>query len=135
MATVPKFRIDVDIHNLLMNSAPMPPRAPEPKGMTLPEAVFPQYPEKLADPGPEQPLAQRNWTMPQVYRKMRGWLFPYIRSRVLPGDFHPITAYLFLEYKCNLDCWYCWSYNNKVKGMTEDVARRSIDCCMTMVAA
>jgi hypothetical protein len=45
----------------------------------------------------------------------------------MPGEFHPITAYLFVEYKCNLDCWYCWSYNNKVKGMTEDVARRSID--------
>jgi MoaA/NifB/PqqE/SkfB family radical SAM enzyme len=60
----------------------------------------------------------------QVYRKMRGWLFPYIRSRALAGDFHPITAFLFLEYKCNLDCW---SYNNKVKGMTEDIARRSID--------
>jgi MoaA/NifB/PqqE/SkfB family radical SAM enzyme len=127
MATVPKFRIDVDIHNLLMNSNPTAPRPPAQTGMTLPEPVFPQYPEKLADPGPEKPLAQRNWTMPQVYRKVRGWLFPYIRSRVLPGDFHPITAYLFLEYKCNLDCWYCWSYNNRVKGMTEDVARRSID--------
>ena len=37
----------------------------------------------------------------------------------MPGDFHPITAYLFLDYKCNLDCWYCWAFNNKVKGMTE----------------
>jgi MoaA/NifB/PqqE/SkfB family radical SAM enzyme len=58
---------------------------------------------------------------------MRGWLFSYLRSRVLPGDFHPITAYLFLEYKCNIDCWYCWSYNNTVRGMTEGIARRSID--------
>ncbi len=65
--------------------------------------------------------------MSQVYRKMQGWLFPYIRSRVLPGDFHPIVAYLFVEYKCNLDCWYCWAFNNKVKGMTEDTARQSID--------
>jgi MoaA/NifB/PqqE/SkfB family radical SAM enzyme len=45
----------------------------------------------------------------------------------MPGTFHPITAYLFVEYKCNIDCWYCWSFNNKVKGMTEDVAKRSID--------
>lgn len=60
-------------------------------------------------------------------RHARGWLVPYLRSRLLPGDFHPITAYLFLEYKCNVDCWYCWSFNNKVPGMTEDVARRSID--------
>src|SRR5260370_19121275 len=59
--------------------------------------------------------------------KARGWLVQYIRTRVMQRDFHPITAYLFVEYKCNLDCWYCWSFNNQVKGMTEDVARRSID--------
>ena len=127
MATIPSFRIDVDIHDLLMNSAPQPPQAAEAKGFTLPEAIFPQYPEKLNDPGPAVLPEKRDWTVAQIYRSMRGWLFPYIRSRVLPGDFHPITAYLFVEYKCNLDCWYCWAYDNKVKGMTEDVARRSID--------
>jgi MoaA/NifB/PqqE/SkfB family radical SAM enzyme len=127
MATAPKFRIDVDIHNLLMNSAPGPVRVPDRRGKTLPEPIFPQYPEKLNDPGPAISLKDRKWTVPLVYRAMRGWLFPYLRSRVLPGDFHPITAYLFVEYKCNLDCWYCWAFDNKVKGMTEDVARRSID--------
>jgi len=106
MATAPKFRIDVDIHDLLRHS-PGPVKVPEPKGMTLPNPVFPQYPEKLSDPGPEVAPPKRNWSLPLVYRAMRGWLFPYIRSRVLPGDFHPITAYLFVEYKCNLDCWYC----------------------------
>jgi radical SAM protein with 4Fe4S-binding SPASM domain len=127
MATAPKFRIDVDIHNLLMNGPAKVIQMPVPKGMTLPQPIFPQHPEKLSDPGPEVIPEKRNWTLPQVYRTMRGWLFPYIRSRVLPGDFHPITAYLFVEYKCNLDCWYCWAFNNKVKGMTEDIARRSID--------
>jgi sulfatase maturation enzyme AslB (radical SAM superfamily) len=58
---------------------------------------------------------------------MRGWVFPYIRSRILPGDFQPIIAYLFVEYKCNLDCWYCWALNNKVKEMTEDTARQAVD--------
>jgi MoaA/NifB/PqqE/SkfB family radical SAM enzyme len=58
---------------------------------------------------------------------MRGWLAPYVRSRVLPGDFHPITSYLFLEYKCNLDCHYCWSFDNRVKGMTEETAKAAID--------
>jgi len=33
----------------------------------------------------------------------------------------------FTEWKCNLDCHYCWSYDNRVKGMTEDTARRAID--------
>jgi MoaA/NifB/PqqE/SkfB family radical SAM enzyme len=127
MATTPRFRIDVDIHNLLMHSSPRPVKLPVARGMTLPEAVFPRFPDKLADPGPSTLPEHRDWQWPEVYRKMRGWLFPYIRSRVLAGDFHPITAYLFVEYKCNLDCWYCWAYNNQVKGMTEDIARRSID--------
>jgi len=33
MATVPKFRIDVDIYNLLMNSNPTAPKPPAPKGI------------------------------------------------------------------------------------------------------
>jgi MoaA/NifB/PqqE/SkfB family radical SAM enzyme len=128
MATAPaKFRIDVAIHDLLMNSSPQKPMPAEPRGFTLPEAVFPQHPEKLKEPGPEVPPEKREWGSKEVYRKVRAWLFPYMRSRALPGDFHPITAYLFVEYKCNLDCWYCWSFDNRVKGMTEDIARRSID--------
>ncbi len=121
------FRIDVALNDLLTKANPNPPAPPKAIGLTLPTPVFPQFPEKLADPGPPMPLERRTWTAGQVVHKMRGWLVPYLRSRVLPGDFHPITAYLFVEYKCNLDCWYCPSYNNKVKGMTEDIARRSID--------
>ena len=75
-------------------------------------------------PGPETPPEKRKWGPKDVYRYSRGWLVPYTRSRILPGEFHPITAYLFIEYKCNLDCWYCWAYDNKVKAMREDVARR-----------
>jgi sulfatase maturation enzyme AslB (radical SAM superfamily) len=58
---------------------------------------------------------------------MEGWLFPYIRSRVTAGDFHPLISYLFTEFKCNLDCHYCWAFDNQVKGMTEGTAKRSID--------
>jgi MoaA/NifB/PqqE/SkfB family radical SAM enzyme len=54
-------------------------------------------------------------------------MFPFFRSRLSAGAFHPIIAYLFSEWKCNLECQYCWAYDNQVKGMTEDVARRSID--------
>lgn len=124
-STQPTFRIDVAINDLLVHSRP--PAPPESRGLTLPEPLFPQHPELLTDPGPEVPPEKRVWTAEQIQRKARGWLVPYLRSRVMPGDFHPITSYLFVEYKCNIDCWYCWSFNNKVKGMTEDVARRSID--------
>ena len=122
-----KFRIDVDIHNLLMNSGSTGPKPAEVRGETLPVPVFPQHPELLNNPGPETFPEKRDWSMDHVWRATRGWLLPYIRSRVTPGEFHPITAYLFLDYKCNLDCWYCWAFNNKVKGMTEDVAKRTID--------
>ena len=125
-ASAAKFRIDVAMHDLLMNTSARPLPA-TPQGLELPEPRFPQYPELLRDPGPEQPPEKRQWGRKEIYRKMRGWLFPYMRSRVMPGEFHPITSYLFVEYKCNLDCWYCWAYDNRVKGMTEDVARRSID--------
>jgi len=127
MATASKFRIDDDIHEVLMNSASSGPQPPTAKGLTLPEPIFPQYPEKLGDPGPEVPTEKREWPFSHYYRSMKGWLVPYVRSRVLPGDFHPLIAYLFTDYKCNLDCWYCWAFNNKIKGMTEDTARQSID--------
>jgi len=129
MATAPtKFRIDVGIQSLLQNSNGQKPSPVLIKGLSLPKPVFPQYPDKLADPGPDRPPeGTRKWGLHPIYRAMRGWLFPYVTSRVVPGDFHPITSYLFVEYKCNLDCWYCWSFDNRIKGMTEDVARRSID--------
>ncbi len=131
------FRLDVPLHDLLTNGSP---RKPGPTlvpahatSEPLPEPVFPQHPALLnQDDNYEEMLAlarqgKRPWTAPLVMRAMNGWLFPYVRSRVLPGDFHPIIAYLFTEWKCNLDCHYCWAFDNQVKGMTEDVARRSID--------
>ena len=131
MATVPKtpptFRIDVEINDLLTKASARPLAPPQQIGLTLPTPVFPHFPEKLQDPGPAVPPERRQWTAEQVLRAARGWLGPYVRSRVLPGEFHPITAYLFVEYKCNLDCWYCPSFDNTVKGMSEDIARRSID--------
>ena len=91
MATAPKFRIDVDIHNLLMQSAPARVRLPEVKGLKLPEPVFPRYPEKLSDPGPggsarETPLERASG----LSRDAR-LAVPLHPSRVMPGEFHPIT--------------------------------------------
>ncbi len=132
----PAFRLDVPLHDLLTRepARPMAPPPPAVQPQVLPKPVFPQHPELLNDD--DDDFTRRNsngspyhrrWTAPLVYRAMRGWLFPYIKSRVLPGDFHPIIAYLFTEWKCNLDCHYCWAFDNRVKGMTEDAAKRSID--------
>jgi MoaA/NifB/PqqE/SkfB family radical SAM enzyme len=129
------FRLDAQLHDLLRNpSAPKPlvqlkPSAESPAA--LPEPVFPQHPKLMGDPAKDHethvPPAKRRWGAPYIIRAMRGWLAPYVRSRVLAGDFHPITSYLFLEYKCNLDCHYCWSFDNSIKGMTEQTAKAAID--------
>jgi MoaA/NifB/PqqE/SkfB family radical SAM enzyme len=125
------FRLDVHSHHSLTKSAPKPAMRTDGEKLPLPEPVFPQFPEKLAETHPDDvepaDVHRRRWTAPLVMRCFRGWLTPYVRSRVLPGDFHPIIAYLFTEWKCNLDCHYCWAFDNSVKGMTEDMARRSID--------
>ncbi|MGQ9823095.1 MAG: radical SAM protein [Thermogutta sp.] len=133
---IPAFKLDVPVHELLKRPSPRAVPSPQPSRpaapLTLPEPVFPQHPELLVDPPgfaeqPHVPPARRHWSVQHIFKAMRGWVFPYFRSRLLPGDFHPIIAYLFTEYKCNLDCHYCWAYDNSVKGMSEEVARRSID--------
>jgi len=128
------FRVDVATNDLLMAGPKRAPLLPKGEPMSLPEPVFPQYPELRGDVEPNPRFFPKNGnpyrtraTPAMVRRAMRGWLYPYVRSRVMPGAFHPIIAYLFTEWKCNLDCHYCWAFNNNVKGMTEDTARRSID--------
>ena len=101
------FRLDVPLHSLLTQSQ-APPMGLFPVGEpeTFPAPVFPQRPDLL---GPIDETAEwcppenRKWKPGQIYHAMEGWLFPYIRSRVTAGDFHPLIAYLFTEFKCNLE--------------------------------
>ncbi|MGB9435074.1 MAG: radical SAM protein, partial [Candidatus Acidiferrum sp.] len=137
LPTVPAqpFRLDVPLHNLLQQ----PSRPPSPyltkEVEALPVPVFPQHPELLHELNATDIAAhdhvlrtgKRHWPVSRILKTMRGWMVPYFKSRVLPGDFQPIIAYLFTEWKCNLDCHYCWSYDNRVKGMNEETSRRAID--------
>jgi MoaA/NifB/PqqE/SkfB family radical SAM enzyme len=124
-------KLDVQLHELLMKPAARPAAPPPPVGapQTLPVPPFPSRPElqqnKDKDEVPKD--GKRKYGPRQVMHAIRGWAFPYLKSRILPGDLHPIVSYLFTEWKCNLDCQYCWAFDNRVKGMTEDVAKRSID--------
>lgn len=127
-------RIDVTTHELLMRGPKPAPLAPRGAPLTLPDPPFPQFPEKVGDVDPDPKYLPRDGnpyrtrvTPLMIRRALRGWLYPYLRSLVLPGSFHPIIAYLFTEWKCNIDCHYCWAFDNQVKGMTEDTARRAID--------
>ena len=60
-------------------------------------------------------------------RAVRCWLWPYLASRVHSREFRPLLAYLFTEWKCDLDCHYCWAHHNQTPGMTAEVARRAIE--------
>ena len=134
------FRLDVPLHNLLQRPPdPSPQLAKveqQPRtSLALPSPVFPQHPAliheldgtDIAEHDVVLQTGKRNRPASKVMKTMRGWMLPYLKSRVLPGEFQPIIAYLFTEWKCNLDCHYCWSYDKRVKGMTEDTARGAID--------
>ena len=127
---IPSFRLSSSANEQLKSGLrPQVPSLPGGTLQTLPEPVFPQNRRLFEAPdGDFFPRdGKRHWTIPQIWHTMQGWMFPFFRSRLLPGDFHPIIAYLFSEWKCNLECHYCWAYDNRVKGMTEDIAKRSID--------
>jgi sulfatase maturation enzyme AslB (radical SAM superfamily) len=131
-SSTPTYRLDVQLHELLMKPPDSRSLLPAPKDgseQTLPTPVFPQHPELLSAPDEAFfPVnGKRKYKGKYIYRAMKGWAFPFFRSRVMPGEFHPVIAYLFNEWKCNLDCHYCWAFDNSVRGITEDVARRSID--------
>ena len=87
---------------------------------TLPEPAWP--------PAEEKPwMSRKQYQLFNRRRAVRCWLWPYLRSRLHPNDFRPLLAYLFTEFKCNLDCHYCWAHSNKTAGMTEEVALNAID--------
>ena len=125
------FKLDVQLHELLMKPGSRPPAPPPPVGAprTLAVPPFPSRPE--LQQGTDEDYfprdGKRKYGPGQIMHAMRGWALPYFKSRILPGTLHPIVSYLFTEWKCNLDCHYCWAFDNRVKGMTEDVAKRSID--------
>ena len=59
-------------------------------------------------------------------RAYRSWLVPYVKSRIFSGEFRPVLSFLYTDLNCNLDCHYCYA-NNKVSGMTMQVAEDSVD--------
>ncbi len=60
-------------------------------------------------------------------RGVQRWVIPYFKSRVLKNRFRPMLSYLYTEYKCNIDCHYCFQHDEKRPGMTLETAKQSID--------
>lgn len=119
------YRIDVKLHDDLMDPSKkrsiLVPDGPE---LMLPEPVFPQQ-----EYSEESDATLTEYQRLNARRTWRAWGRPYFQSRSLENrkELRPIIAYLFTEFKCNLSCHYCWAFDNRIKGISEDVARRSID--------
>ena len=60
-------------------------------------------------------------------RAFRRWVIPYVYSRIYSSRLRPVLSYLFTDWKCNIDCHYCFQFNNKEKGMSYETAVSSID--------
>ena len=60
-------------------------------------------------------------------RAVRRWAIPYLNSRIHAGEFRPVLCYLFTEWRCNVDCHYCFQYNNNLPGMDLETAKSAVD--------
>jgi len=60
-------------------------------------------------------------------RAFRCWFIPYAFSRIRAAEFRPVLCYLYTDWKCNIDCHYCFQYNNTEPGMTLETAKSSMD--------
>ncbi len=60
-------------------------------------------------------------------RAIKSWVIPYIYSRIYSQELRPVLGYLVTDWKCNINCHYCFQYKNDMAGMTWETARSSID--------
>jgi MoaA/NifB/PqqE/SkfB family radical SAM enzyme len=60
-------------------------------------------------------------------RAFRRWVIPYLNSRIYADEFRPVLCYIYTEWKCNIDCHYCFQYDNSKPGMTLETAKSAID--------
>jgi len=60
-------------------------------------------------------------------RALRRWAVPYINSRIHSKEFRPILCYLFTDWRCNIDCHYCFQNNDHQPGMDIETAKSAVD--------
>ncbi|HOL05919.1 MAG TPA: radical SAM protein [Syntrophorhabdaceae bacterium] len=65
-------------------------------------------------------------------RAIRRWVIPYLNSLIHPDQFRPVLCYLYTEWKCNIDCYYCHQYDDNREGMDLDTAKSAIDWLKTL---
>jgi len=65
-------------------------------------------------------------------RAFRRWFIPYANSRIYSSRLRPVLSYLFTDWRCNIDCHYCFQSDNKGDGMSLETAKDSIDWLKTI---
>ena len=60
-------------------------------------------------------------------RASRRWAIPYFNSLIHNSEFRPVLCYLYTEWRCNIDCHYCFQFNNDLLGMDLDTAKSAVD--------
>ena len=99
----PEFRVDVKLRDVLLSgNGHRNSETALAVEEGLPEPIYPQY----AYPRWETERKFHNF---KAWRTWKGLGSPYFKHRIMPGDLQPLISYLFSEWKCNLDCHYCWS--------------------------
>ena len=68
-----------------------------------------------------------NYKLKMGTRAFNKWIIPYIKSKIFSSRLRPVLSYLYTDWKCNIDCHYCFQFNNKEKGMSLETAMSSID--------
>lgn len=60
-------------------------------------------------------------------RAVRRWAIPYLYSRCYANEFRPVLCYLYTEWRCNIDCHYCFQFDNNKPGMDLETAKSAVD--------
>lgn len=65
-------------------------------------------------------------------RAFNKWIIPYVQSQVYSSKLRPVISYLFTDWKCNIDCHYCYQFDNKGERMSLETAKSSVDWLKTL---
>lgn len=72
-------------------------------------------------------LDKLNYKGSNGIRAVKRWVIPYLNSRVHANEFRPVLCYLYTDWKCNIDCHYCFQYDSTRPGMNLETAKSAID--------
>lgn len=104
-----------------MNTGRKQPAQIAPRNIGINVPFLPEASERTLTP------TDLHYKLGNAVRALSCWVVPYLWSRVYAHKFRPVLCYLYTDWKCNIDCHYCFQYDNSRPGMTLDIAKSSID--------